>query len=109
MQKSVYLIRHAQSRFNVSKLNENYIDERDSELTINGINQATHLGKILESIHFDIILISPLRRALQTFYHAKLNCTRYKISYLIREHITDICDLLETEEDIVLESEDVRK
>ena len=93
MDKNIYLIRHAQSQFNLDKTNKT----QDCEITNIGIDQSISLGKELNTIQFDIVFISPLRRAIQTFQYAKLQCKKQQINYLVREHIADSCDLLESE------------
>jgi len=60
--KKVYLLRHGESK---AQLGEEL--SFDSELSKNGIKQSKNLKKILPSINFDIIFVSPLKRARQTF------------------------------------------
>lgn len=62
--KKVYLLRHGESK---AQLGEEL--SFDSELSKNGIKQSKKLKKILPSISFDIIFVSPLKRARQTFEH----------------------------------------
>ena len=67
MNKEIYLIRHGQSEANIAldldKPNFYY----DAKLTSLGKKQAQDTQKKLNNIDFDLLLCSPLTRALQTF------------------------------------------
>ena len=67
MNKSIYLIRHGQSEANVALDLDNPNFYYDAELTSLGKKQAQNAQKKLENIDFDLMLCSPLTRALQTF------------------------------------------
>ena len=67
MNKEVYLIRHGQSEANVALDLDNPNFYYDSKLTSLGKKQAQNAQKKLENINFDLMLCSPLTRALQTF------------------------------------------
>jgi len=56
----VWLIRHAESIGNVDGT------EADTELSPRGCEQARHLATKLETVPFDVVWTSPLRRARQT-------------------------------------------
>ena len=83
----VYLIRHAESLYNVGeadlekelgevyKASERYITHKyspemmDVSITENGVGQCEEARKIMEGKHVDIVIVSPLRRALETCWH----------------------------------------
>tara|TARA_Y100000590_G_C15230291_1_gene829827 strand:+ start:89 stop:652 length:564 start_codon:yes stop_codon:yes gene_type:complete len=67
MNKAVYLIRHGQSEANVAFDLDNPNFYYDSRLTSLGKKQAQNTQKKLKNIDFDLMLCSPLTRALQTF------------------------------------------
>lgn len=56
----LWLVRHGESLGNVDGT------DGDTELSSRGFEQARHLAKVLETVHFDIVWTSPLRRARQT-------------------------------------------
>lgn len=83
----VYLIRHAQSLYNVGeaaveelhgpnyKQTEDYIalkyDESlcDCSITEHGVQHSLEAKKQLEAVPVDVVIVSPLRRALETCHH----------------------------------------
>ena len=77
---SIYIIRHGESGFNKalqeSRLRGDDIEYRfrkdlvDCELTDLGIQQAKEAGEKLKDINISLVLVSPLRRTLQTAYYA---------------------------------------
>jgi broad specificity phosphatase PhoE len=66
--KRIYFIRHGESELNVAKL---WAGHTDTPLTENGREQARKAGKKmkLDKLSFDIIVSSPLKRALHTAQH----------------------------------------
>ena len=74
--KKLCLIRHAQSYFNMSIENDQEYYERDPDITSKGMEQCIELNKRLEKFHFDLLLISPLKRTISTFENSNLNCDR---------------------------------
>lgn len=59
---NVYIVRHGQVPHNVlGQYNSN-----DEDLTILGVQQAENLRKQIDSIKFDVIICSPLKRAKHT-------------------------------------------
>ncbi len=58
----IYIVRHGQTVANSLKIH----NSKDEELTILGIKQAEELGEKLLNIDFDIIIASPLKRAIHT-------------------------------------------
>ena len=75
---SVYLIRHGQSKLNqiLNEIPPGDIEYRfrkdliDCELTELGVKQAKAAGELLKDVNITLVLVSPLRRALQTAYYA---------------------------------------
>jgi broad specificity phosphatase PhoE len=61
--KEIWLIRHGESLAQSGEID----DHVDSELSEHGRQQAMRLQTALSSVAFDRILISPLRRAVQTY------------------------------------------
>lgn len=89
---TITLIRHGQSQFNISidTTNPNLIN---CPLTEYGIIQSNNL-----TFEFDLLILSPLKRAQQTFTHSNIKCKNVITNDLFREYKTNICDFLETEE-----------
>jgi len=100
----VYLLRHAESEYNIDSVNNDFID---CSLTMNGQQQAKALD--LSQHSFDLILCSPLRRCRQTVDHSLLlqssSHTKLEICFLLREQVKAKCDFLEGEETEVLQEE----
>ena len=94
MRKEVYLIRHAQSEANASMDLGNQTFYYDPHITNLGKQQAVKTRKILANIDFDLIVCSPLTRALQT-----LECVFPRliqntvILSLVREYLNDYSDV----------------
>lgn len=59
-----YCVRHGKTRFNQEGIFQG--GSVDSPLTEEGIKGAVHLGKQLSKINFDLVMVSPLRRAMDT-------------------------------------------
>lgn len=90
----VTIIRHVESEYNSTS-----IDSRDCGIT--------HSGKLAASRligYYDFVLVSPLRRALQTLKHSKITYGKVVIVDLLREHKLNECDFLEGEQ-FMIESE----
>ena len=62
----LYLIRHAESENNAKPIYERV---EDPSLTAVGRMQATHLGDWVRTLKFDVLITSPVLRALQTTRH----------------------------------------
>ena len=60
---NLYVVRHGQTDYNVQKLFQGHID---IPLNNTGIEQAKETAAKFENISVDIILVSPLKRAIQT-------------------------------------------
>lgn len=99
MELPVYitLIRHGESKFNagVCKNREELINCR---ITDKGKEQATNI-KVQE---FDMLLLSPLKRAIETYVYSNIKVKDVFISKLFREYMDGTeCNLLEFEENKV--------
>ena len=83
-ESNVLLMRHANSKFNLKYmeieneygykneikqlfLNEDY---RDSELSDFGIAQWLHASKYMNKLDIDTVVVSPLKRTMETAYHS---------------------------------------
>ena len=75
--KVVYFMRHAESLANESsslgvpenirKTDPKY---RDAHISSTGVKQATNSQEVINNLNFDLIVVSPLTRTMQTFCHA---------------------------------------
>ena len=63
MDRTIWLVRHAQSEYNKNKL---FTGWHDPELTDHGKHKAHDLKEELYTVKFDYVYSSPLKRALQT-------------------------------------------
>ncbi len=102
--KQVYFIRHGESTFNAYKS-----DEIDCDLTELGKKQCENLGERLKDIRFELVIVSPLARALQTFEISKIPHDRKEVNHLCREYKIEKCDFLLGEEIVFEKEEDVKK
>lgn len=102
--KKITIIRHAQSQFNAG----NYkTDEeiRNCRLTPLGIEQAKNLNN-----SFDVIIVSPLKRALETYLNSGIKTRQLIVSDLFREQKEDKpLNYLDFEEVEPENSETIRK
>lgn len=114
----IFLIRHAESTFNVWKatLNDDektkhpLLGHRDSEITDIGREQCQRLRHRLaqeDRTIFDAVVISTLKRTKQTLEGIKIESRRggVLVTPLCREFAIDECDFL-AEEEIVLETKE---
>jgi broad specificity phosphatase PhoE len=94
MKKEVYLIRHAQSEANASLDHDDQTVYYDPNITNLGKKQAAITRKLLANIDFDLIVCSPLRRALQTFeYIFPEPIQNTVVLPLVREYLNDSADV----------------
>lgn len=81
--KHIWLIRHAESKSQVGETDEHI----DPELSDRGRRQAQRLMKRLEGVNPDCALISPLRRAWQTYELSGIRTSRVEFdSHLIESN-----------------------
>jgi len=85
--KTLFLIRHGQSIAN-RDYDESIVNQ-DAGLTQQGIAQARALQKELEELQLDLIVVSPLTRALQTCQNALP--PSYTGPVLVLPEIAEIC------------------
>jgi probable phosphoglycerate mutase len=85
--KTLFLIRHGQSIANRDY--DESIAYRDAGLTEQGIAQARALQKELEASELDLVVVSPLTRALQTCQNALP--ASYSGPILVLPEIAEIC------------------
>lgn len=78
--KRIYLLRHGESR---AQTGEEY--SFDAELSKTGIKQARKLKKVLPHINFDVIFVSPLKRARQTFENTGVSCEKVRFDSRLSE------------------------
>lgn len=83
---TVWMLRHAQSTHNASK---GLIDVYDADITPLGEQQASKV-----SGHFDLVLVSPMRRTRRT-----LECSR--ITYTHRVHVEEAREWIGTRSDLL--------
>jgi broad specificity phosphatase PhoE len=81
---TVYLIRHCQAMSNIG-----YTNIVDPPLTNLGRDQATTL-----KLSVDLLICSPLRRALETAHHSQIEFKKHHITKLGRELIYEPSDCL---------------
>ena len=95
----IILIRHGEGYHNLKYNNTGKSDNYDilyPSLTENGIKQARELNKILNKEKIDKILVSPLKRTLQTYHYVFLGRNISTISSdCIREYVQNRCDYRE--------------
>lgn len=98
--KEITFIRHAQSLFNVGKSRH----QRDCGITLGGELASRSIKGTV-----DCVVLSPLRRAIQTYALSEVKCGRVIVSNLFREHKNGTVSNYLSKEDIDLESEDELK
>jgi len=79
--KTITIIRHAQSKFNAGE----YRTEEEianCRLTNYGIEQAKQLNH-----NFDHLILSPLKRAFETYVNSNIKCKELIVSHLVREQL----------------------
>lgn len=64
----IYVVRHGQTDYNVKQVFQGHIDIPLNDV---GINQAKETASKFENIDIDMILVSPLQRAIQTANYIK--------------------------------------
>jgi broad specificity phosphatase PhoE len=79
--KQIWLVRHAQSKSQSGEDN----DERNPELSDLGRQQAQRLIDPLKAIRLDRILLSPLKRAWQTYQLSQVNAPKVEFDSRIAE------------------------
>eukprot|EP00929_Paragymnodinium_shiwhaense_P049469 TRINITY_DN24953_c0_g1_i1.p1 TRINITY_DN24953_c0_g1~~TRINITY_DN24953_c0_g1_i1.p1 ORF type:complete len:248 (-),score=55.97 TRINITY_DN24953_c0_g1_i1:214-957(-) len=91
--KIVHVIRHAEAQHNVSK---RYLGRRDTLLTPRGRRQAQLLSRVVRVLRPDVVVTSPILRALQTTRALGLRKCPTLVQPHARERVacpTHLCDL----------------
>lgn len=91
-------MRHAQSLYNAGYR----IDIEDCELSPRGRESVVDITG-----HYDLIICSNMKRALQTLENSRITYTSLLISDLIREYKRASCDFLKNEDPIKESSHDL--
>lgn len=92
MATTITLLRHCEATHNLAQQQQ---QQRDTPLTERGREQARALHG-----HYDLVWCSPLRRCRETLAESGITFIRCEHDVaLLREHITEECDLLLTEEE----------
>src|SRR5688572_18672933 len=93
MRKAIYLIRHGESSFNqISDATERDPFHYDASLTKLGVRQAENLCRRAASIKPQLIVTSPLSRAIQTALHG-FGQFPIKVHPAHREWLRSSCDV----------------
>jgi len=82
---SLSFMRHGQALSNLEGLS----DKVDAPLTEEGKLQASNVGG-----HYDLVILSPLRRCMETLLYSKITYENVLVSYDVREFAINPCDLL---------------
>jgi broad specificity phosphatase PhoE len=97
MAKIVHCIRHGQSTFNAAyELAQVDPLHWDAPLTEIGRQQAAEAAAAVRDIRFELIVTSPLTRALQTtlaIFKDHPSADRIRVECLPREHLASSCDV----------------
>lgn len=87
------LIRHCESEHNaLAARGLPTTGLEDCGLTARGVEQAREI-----SGEYDAILLSPMRRCIETFRYSNLTADRLVTTPLLREYRQDVCDFFEGE------------
>lgn len=78
--KKVTFIRHAQSKFNAGQIRDKS-ELKDCLLSDAGLEQA----KTLKGC-FDLLILTPLKRSMQTYVYSLVTCDKIIICDFFREH-----------------------
>ena len=102
--KTITIIRHAQSKFNAGEYKTEE-EIRNCRLTNYGVEQAKQLNH-----SFDLLVLSPLKRAFETYVNSNIKCKQLTISELVREQLDGRpLNFLDLEEVKSESSDEVRK
>lgn len=95
--KTVFCIRHGESTFNAA-WRANPVDPLhfDARLSPTGHDQVAQARATAARLPVDVVLVSPLTRALQTaqgIFHAHPRAPRIHVAPLLRERVENSCDI----------------
>ena len=98
--KEIYFIRHGEGYHNLYNYNYNNYHLEYPRLTVKGLKQCFELKNNLEKENFDSIVVSPLRRTLETAVNIFDKNNRFIAMESVREFISNPCDYRESVEEI---------
>lgn len=95
MAKTVHLIRHAQSTFNVASAAAPFADPMlfDAPLSPHGHDQVAVLRDQVAGLAIELVVVSPLTRAVQTALGAFGGRAPILVEPLLRERVEMSCDI----------------
>ena len=104
MKKRITIIRHAQSIFNAGEF------KTDAELLNCPLSEFGKMQAKSLNQQFDIIVLSPLKRAIDTYMNSNIKANETTFSHLFREQRENsLLNFLEGEEIVPESPDDVRK
>ena len=98
--KNIYFIRHGEGYHNLTTHGHNNYHIKYPRLTVKGIDQCYETRQKLENIEFDLVLVSPLRRTLETATYIFGKRIKTICVEEIRELNSNTCDLRESISDV---------
>jgi broad specificity phosphatase PhoE len=98
--REIYFIRHGEGYHNLFNYELNNYHLQFPRLTVVGLKQCFLLRDELKNIKFDRIIVSPLRRTLETAENVFSKDNRFVSMESIREFVSNPCDFRERVEDI---------
>ena len=101
--KKIYFIRHAEGYHNLYNYQYHNWHLEFPRLTVNGLKQCFKLKKKLDGEEFNYIIVSPLRRTLETATSVFDKRNNFIAMESIREFVSNPCDYRESVEEILKE------
>ena len=93
--KNIYFIRHGEGYHNLTTHDHHNYNIKYPRLTVKGIRQCFETRQQLEDIKFDLVIVSPLRRTLETATYIFGKRIKTISMEEIIEYISNTCDLRE--------------
>lgn len=90
MSNKITVIRHCESLFNAGKIGP--FEDLNCKITNFGMQQANSID-----FTFDILIISPLKRALETYTNSKIKANKIVINELFEEIHFEVPSFIEAE------------
>ena len=100
--KNLYFIRHGEGYHNLTTNGYHNYHIKYPRLTVKGIHQCQETRQQLKDIKFDLVIVSPLRRTLETATYIFRKSIKTICMEEIREVISNTCDLREPISDVSL-------
>lgn len=94
--KKIFFIRHGEGYHNLMNYNYHNWHLLYPRLTTNGINQCYKLKEKLKLEKFNLVIVSPLRRTLETAEYVFDKNNKFVANEDIREVLSNPCDLRES-------------